>query len=64
MVKGLTFANPGYLFLLLVIPVLVAWYFYRRRNHTADLQVSSLEGFASVGRNLRFYVYQGLYVLR
>ncbi|MEI7500773.1 MAG: VWA domain-containing protein [Bacteroidota bacterium] len=64
MFKSLTFGNPGFLFLLLVIPVLAAWYFYRRKRYTADLQVSTIEGFAMVGRNLKFYTYHGLYVLR
>ena len=64
MLKPLTFCNPGFLYLLLFIPVLAAWYFYRRNRHTADLQVSSLEGFATVGKNLKFYVYHGLYVIR
>ncbi|MEI7662848.1 MAG: VWA domain-containing protein [Bacteroidota bacterium] len=64
MLKHLTFGNPGFLFLLLVVPVLVAWYFIRRRKYTADLQMSSIEGFATVGRNLKFYVNHGLYLLR
>ena len=64
MFKPVTFGNPGFLFLLLVIPLLVAWYFYRRRKQTADLQMSTTEGFAQVGRNLKFYIYHGLSVLR
>ena len=64
MYKSLTFGNPGFLYLLLVIPFLIAWYFYRRKRLNADLQVSSIEGFAKVGRNLRFYVNVGLYVIR
>ena len=64
MLKPLTFGNPGYLILLLVIPLLVVWYFYRSKKQTADLQMSSTEGFAQVGRNLKFYVYHSLYVLR
>jgi Ca-activated chloride channel family protein len=62
--KPITFGNPDFLFLLLVIPVLVAWYFYRRRKYNADLQVSSIEGFASVGRNLKYFLRHGLFVLR
>lgn len=64
MFKSLTFGNPGFLFLLLVIPVLAAWYFYRKKRYTADLQVSTTIGFAQVGRNLKFYTYHGLYILR
>jgi Ca-activated chloride channel family protein len=64
MLKTLTFSNPGYLLLLLVIPLLVVWYFYRRKRNTADLQISTIEGFAQVGHNLKFYIYHALYVLR
>jgi len=64
MFKSLTFGNPGFLFFLLVIPLLIAWYFYRNKRQSADLQISTAEGFATVGRNLRFYIYHGLYILR
>jgi Ca-activated chloride channel homolog len=64
MFKSLTFGNPGFLYLLIAVPLLVVWYFYRKKRYTADLQVSTTEGFAQVGRNLKFYVYHGLYVLR
>ncbi|MFZ4563512.1 MAG: vWA domain-containing protein [Bacteroidales bacterium] len=60
----MTFGNPDFLFLLLAIPLLAAWYFYRKKRYTADLQVSTIEGFAKVGKNLKFYTYHGLYVLR
>ena len=62
--KPLTFGNPGFLLLLLVIPLLVFWLYYRRKKYTADMQISSIEGFAQVGRNLKFYIYHGLYALR
>ena len=64
MLKPLTFGNPGFLYLLLVIPLLGVWYFYRRRKNTADLQFSDTGGFSQVGRNLKFYICHGLYVLR
>ncbi|MEI7723848.1 MAG: VWA domain-containing protein [Bacteroidota bacterium] len=64
MLKSLTFGNPGFLLLLLVIPMLAGWYFYRRKKYTADLQISTAEGFAQVGRNLKFYVYHGINLLR
>ena len=64
MFKGITFGNPELLFLLLLIPALAAWYYYRSRRYAATLQVSSTEAFAATGRNLRWYVYHGLYVVR
>jgi len=61
---GITFANPGFLFFLVVIPALVVWYFYRRSRNHADLRVSCTEGFDGMGKNLRFYLNHSLYVIR
>ncbi|HTX19843.1 MAG TPA: VWA domain-containing protein [Bacteroidota bacterium] len=44
----LTFANKGFLFLLLVIPALAAWYYYRNRNRESDVRYSSLAPFAEI----------------
>jgi len=64
MLKGITFAQPGYLFLLLLIPALVAWYFYRQKKNNADLRISSTKGFEGVKRSIRLYLYHALYGLR
>jgi Ca-activated chloride channel family protein len=64
MLKGITFASPGYFYLLLLIPLLVVWYFYRQRVNNADIQVSGTAGFEGVKKGLRLYLYHGLYVLR
>ncbi len=61
---GLTFANPGFLFLLLIVPALAVWYFYRRRMNQAVIQVSSTKGFRKDYVQWRHYVYNGLYVTR
>jgi len=64
MIKGITFANPHLLYLLLLIPVLVAWYFYRLRKNNADILISSTDGFDGGVKSLRLYLYHGLYVIR
>ena len=61
---GLIFANPGFLFLLLIVPALAVWYFYRRRMNQAVMQVSSTKGFRKDYVQWRHYVYNGLYVTR
>lgn len=43
-----TFANPEYLWALLIIPVLVFWYIRRHRVHTVDMRYSTLKAFASM----------------
>ena len=64
MIKGITFANPHLLYLLLLVPVLVAWYFYRIRKNNADLQISSTEGFDLGAKSFRLYLVHGLYIIR
>jgi Ca-activated chloride channel homolog len=64
MLKGITFAQPNYLFLLLLIPVLVAWYYVRMKKNNADIRVSSTSGFEGVKKGIRLYLYHSLYALR
>lgn len=61
---GITFANPGFLLLLLIVPALAVWYFYRRKVNPAVLQVSSTKGFRSDFIQWRHYAYNALYVTR
>ncbi len=64
MLTGLTFANPGFLFLLLIVPLLIAWYFFRYRRNHAEIQVSATDGFEGRGKSLKVILYHALYVLR
>lgn len=41
------FQHPAFLWLLLVIPFLVLWYFFTHRKNTAVLTISNTEGFNS-----------------
>ena len=43
-----TFANKGFLFLLLLIPALSAWYYFRQKNRESDVRFSSLTPFSEV----------------
>ena len=47
MFEGIYFANPDYLWMLLVLPLLVGWYVYSRKKTQAVLKISSLNGFRS-----------------
>ena len=51
--SGLTFADPGYFFLLALIPLLVYWYWRRRPKQMGELQVSTIEGFLNVSKTWR-----------
>jgi Ca-activated chloride channel family protein len=64
MIKGITFANPHLLYLLLLIPLLVAWYFFRLQKNQADIQISSFDGFGNGIKSIRLYLYHGLFILK
>lgn len=64
MVSNITFANPGFLYLLILVPLLAAWYVYRFRRNSASLQYSSTEVFENSPATFRQYLYHSLAVLR
>jgi Ca-activated chloride channel family protein len=41
----ITFAHPQYFWLLLSLPVAVAWYLFKRKKETATLKISGIDGF-------------------
>jgi Ca-activated chloride channel family protein len=44
--KDIEFANPGFLWFLLLIPVMVVWYFWRNQKLQGSLSMSTIKGFA------------------
>ena len=47
MLENISFANPEYFWLLLLLPLVIIWYFFKRNEQTASLKISSLKGFSS-----------------
>jgi Ca-activated chloride channel family protein len=45
MLENITFANPDFFWLFLLLPFAIAWYFFKRKEETAAVRISSLEGF-------------------
>lgn len=45
MFANFTFENPEFFWLLLLLPVAIAWYFWKRNKQTAELKISSIKGF-------------------
>lgn len=43
--RNITFENPGWFWLLIVIPFLVLWYILKHKKETPAVQISSLKGF-------------------
>ncbi|MEI6695982.1 MAG: VWA domain-containing protein [Bacteroidota bacterium] len=58
------FANPVYLYLLLIIPLLIVWYIFRHFNSFAEIQFSSFAAFKNVRKTLKQKLYPVLFALR
>jgi Ca-activated chloride channel family protein len=62
--NDITFANKELLWLLLVIPVIIAWYIWKNRSYNAEIKVSSLGMFKGFKPGFRQYARHSLIVLR
>lgn len=47
MMEGVTFMNPGFFWLFLLIPILVGWHIWKRKQQSATFKISSLKGFGN-----------------
>lgn len=45
MFENVTFEDPQFFWLLLLLPMAIAWYFVKRNRQTAELRISSIKGF-------------------
>lgn len=50
---GMTFANPEYFLLLLLIPVMIVWYWKRQKHQFVEMQVSTIQFTRSAPRTWR-----------
>ncbi|WP_271423877.1 vWA domain-containing protein [Aequorivita sinensis] len=57
------FVNPQFFWLFLILPVLALWYLWKRKQQTASLKISSVQGFKT-GRNWLAKLKPLLFVLR
>jgi Ca-activated chloride channel family protein len=62
--NDITFANKELLWLLLVIPVILAWYIWKSKKYSAELSVSSFQNFEGVKVSLKQYLRHSLILLR
>jgi Ca-activated chloride channel family protein len=64
MLTNISFAQPGYLFLLIIIPLISVWYWFKHRSNSADIQISDTSVFKDAPRTLRQKLYHGLFIMR
>jgi Ca-activated chloride channel homolog len=61
--EKVSFLNPEFFWLLLLIPVAIAWLFWKRKEQTATLKISSVKGFKN-SKTLLVKLKPFLFVLR
>jgi Ca-activated chloride channel family protein len=59
-----SWANPEYLYLLILIPLLSLWYWYKHKNSMPDIRFSGLEMFKNLKPSLKTRLIHSLFVLR
>jgi len=64
MLRNIEFANPEYLYLLLVVPLMAVWYWYKNNRSKPNIQISSTLPFAVTKKSIRQYLYHSLFALR
>jgi len=63
MTSNFEFVNPDFFWLLLMLPLLLIWFFWKRSQQTAVLKISSLKGF-DTSKNWLAKVRPLLFILR
>lgn len=62
--NGISFANPAYLYLLLIIPLWLAFYIWKHKDQQPALTVSSLKGFHTSRKSFRHILRHLVFGLR
>ncbi|HKL33681.1 MAG TPA: VWA domain-containing protein [Tangfeifania sp.] len=64
MFEGLTFKNPEFFYVLLVIVPMAAWYIFRQKRNTASIQVSSTASVFKAPKSMRHYLRHLVFLLQ
>lgn len=62
--QQITFSQPGYLYLLFGLPLLLVWYLFREKRQHPKLQISDARMFETAGNSPKVILRHGLFVLR
>jgi Ca-activated chloride channel family protein len=61
---GITFAEPFFLYLLIIIPAMVVFYILKQQKVTASMRMPGLQSFSQSGSTFRHYLRHILFTLR
>ncbi len=61
---GINFANPAFLWLLVLIPAMIAYYIIRQQRTTASLKMPDLKVFNKTGTTFRNWLRHILFAMQ
>lgn len=62
--NDISFGNPGFLWLSLLIPLLILWYIWKRKKHSGEIRMSTVGSFKNIRASFKVYAFHMLYGLR
>lgn len=62
--NGISFKNPEFFYLLLLIIPMIAWYIWQRKRLGASIQFSSIMGFSRIPKTWKYYFRHSVFVLQ
>lgn len=61
--NGISFKNPDFFYLFLLLIPMIAWYIWKQKNADASIQFSSDMGFAKIPKSLKYYLRHSVFAL-
>ena len=62
--NGISFKNPEFFYLLLLLLPMIAWYIWKQKSLGASIQFSSNMGFARIPKSWKYYLRHSVFVLQ
>jgi Ca-activated chloride channel homolog len=62
--NGITFAEPLFLYLLVLIPAIIVFYIFKQQKAIASFRMPGLQQFAKSGKTFRHYLRHAFFILR
>jgi Ca-activated chloride channel homolog len=57
-------ANPEYFYMLLLVPLLIVWYWFKNKKSSAEITFSGMDVFTGMARSPKIWLIHSLFVLR
>ncbi len=62
--KGITFADPAFLWLLVLVPAIIAYYIFRQQKTVSSIRMPDANAFSNAGKTFRNWLRHVLFALR